>query len=130
MRLNKNIKITLIGAIVWLGTFVVRAFLFTPEGNPSFNVLLTQNIFFITQTLFAMLALLYYMKGLQHNFIREGVVIGIIWFVVSCLLDFAILMPLFNIKFDAWLLEIMPSYFALPILSIGGGAMAKAHRRI
>ena len=77
-----------------------------------------------------MSALLYYFRGVRAHFVREGFIIGAIWFLVSCLLDFAILLPVLNISYDKWLVEIMPAIFVLPILSIGTGLIVQARQQI
>ncbi len=118
-KLNKNIKIALLGALIWIGVFTVGAFLFTPEGKPRLELLLTQNIFYLSTALLAMGFLFFYFKDVKSHFLREGIVIGIIWIIVNTALDWLILLPLFDITYSDWLKNIMPALFVLPILSIG-----------
>lgn len=131
MKLNKNIKIALIGALIWIVIFAIGVFaLHTPEGAKRFDAQLTQAVFFIAQTLFALTALLHLLGSVRQGWTRAGATIGAIWFFVFCALDFAVLMPLFNIPVGVFLTEYMPSYFTLPILGAGmGAAFTKAHQQ-
>ena len=37
MKLNKNIKIALLGALIWIGVFIVGSFLYTAESKTRFD---------------------------------------------------------------------------------------------
>lgn len=54
-----------------------------------------------------------YFRGVTHDFLRQGIVLGVVWIAVNWLLDFAILLPLSGMSPDRYFLEIGLRYLAI-----------------
>ncbi len=122
MKFNKNIKIALFGAIIWTIIFIIGSFLYTAKGLPILSPVLTQLIFVFVMLLLSAAAALYLLNTRKGQFIREGAVIGLIWIVMHCALDYFVLLPLRGITADIWLQAVALSYLTLPVLTMAMGA--------
>ena len=125
--MNLYAKIALFGIAIWVIAFIVGSALYTQEGTPRLNLLLTQNIFYLLITLTTVYFCLRLLKPLSADYVRQGALIGISWLVIAVVLDLAILLPVTGISLMQWTQEIFPMLFAFPIITIGlGAAMARS----
>jgi len=119
-------KIILFGAAIWIIAFVAGAFLFTPEGSPRLDMLLTQNIFYLLLTLTTLYFAYLYLKNLDMSHLQEGVIIGVSWVVISAFLDIVILLPLFDVSYANWVQQIFPALLVMPMMTIALGLAMQA----
>jgi hypothetical protein len=73
------------------------------------------------------LAALYFVR-VERDFLREGVLVAVIWIAVSWILDFAVLLPLAGYSPGRYFLEIGLRYLAMaaPPVAIGYVLQARA----
>jgi hypothetical protein len=60
-------------------------------------------------------------KGIEANYVKEGITIGLIWLAVNWLLDIAILIPMSGMSFNEYFTEIGLRYLVIPIMAVGFG---------
>lgn len=83
----------------------------------------------VTLTLCAVIFALLYFRKAQSDYVRQGVIVGTIWFIMSILVD----APLFLIggpmlmTFQNYMMDIGLTYLIYPIVTIGFGWLL-AHR--
>lgn len=116
----KSPKIALLyGFLLWLIPFIV-AFLIFPlreSGSPLFEtimpVVLTACVVFFSDL---------YFKNLETDFLREGIMLGVVWFGISLVLDLLMFMwgPM-RMSFIDYMLDIGLTYLIFPIVTIGLG---------
>lgn len=115
----KNIKLALLyGFLIWLIPFVVSVILFPihEQDRPFFEsiipvVLVSVTIYFSIQ---------YFKKVLSIDTIKEGFILGVLWMLVSIVIDF----PLFNygpmkMPFVNYWKDIGFTYLLVPIITAG-----------
>ena len=75
--MNRYLKIILFGFFVWLVPFIVSFFMYPLKtaGNPLFESLMPVIITIITVVLAGI-----YLKNAEGNRLREGILIGVVWF--------------------------------------------------
>ncbi len=122
-----SLKIVLLyGVLLWLIPFLVSflVFPFKTIFPPFFETVMA-----ITLTLGGVVFAILYFRRLQGDFLKQGIVVGAIWFAMSVLID----LPLFifggpmQMSFANYMLDIGLTYLIYPIVTIGFG-YSLAHR--
>ena len=120
----KSIKKTLLyGFLIWLIPFVV-AFLIFPIRES--NRTLFESIMPIVITICVVFFANIYFKKLDKNFVKEGLLIGIIWLAISFSIDLAMFMqgPM-KMSFVDYVMDIGLTYLIIPTITIGFGYLSK-----
>ncbi len=120
--MNKILKITLWGAILWLILFIV-GFILWPLHESQF--LLFKTIMVVSSALVGMVMLAMYFKKVDSNFLNEAILLGVIWLTVNWLLDLVVLVGMFKSPLGEYIIGIGLRYLNIPITSIGVGYILK-----
>ena len=123
----KSIKMALFyGFLLWLIPFVVSILIFPlrAAGNPLFETIMPV-VLTVCVVIFADL----YFRNLETGFLREGIILGLVWFAVSLVIDLFMFMwgPM-QMSFAAYMMDIGLTYLIFPIVTIGLGYWAE-HRQ-
>lgn len=119
--MNKTVKLFLFGFLSWLIPFIVAMPLY-PLLNESMPYLFKTSML-LTGALSGMWLLYLYFKKIESSFIKEGFVVGIVWFIMNFLLDIITLVLLFQSPFMEWLLGVGLGYLAIIVYAVGIGAL-------
>ena len=116
----KSIKKTLLyGFLIWLIPFII-AFLIFPirESNRALFESIMPTVITICVVFFAVV----YFKKLEDNFLKEGVLIGIVWLVMSFGIDLIMFMqgPM-KMSFINYAMDIGLTYLIIPTITVGFG---------
>ena len=120
----KSIKKTLFyGFLIWLIPFAT-AFLIFPIHES--NRALFESIMPVVVTICVVFFANVYLRKSHENFLREGMLIGIIWLVMSFAIDLAMFMqgPM-KMSFLDYVMDIGLTYLIMPIITIGFGYLLK-----
>lgn len=121
--MNKNLKIILYGFLVWLVPFIVSFFIYPLKtaGNPLF-----ESIMPLVITLMVVTLSYQYLKTLKTDLIREGIIIGIVWFVINIAIDMVLFLPAspMHMSLTSYMGDIGVTYIMIPMITIGMGYMA------
>lgn len=82
-----------------------------------------ESIMAVTVTCSAMILGLNYMKSIQSNFLREGALLGVIWFLISILIDAPMMLfggPML-MTFGEYMSDIGITYLIIPVVTMGIG---------
>jgi hypothetical protein len=122
--MNKYLKIVIFGFLVWLVPFIVSFFIYPLKtaGNPLF-----ESIMPLVLTLMAVLMAYFYLKNIKTGFIKEGVIIGVVWFVINIAIDLVMFIPPSPMQMTLvnYMMDIGITYLIIPIITIGMGYMAE-----
>jgi uncharacterized membrane protein YpjA len=68
----------------------------------------------------------YYLKNIDDNYVKEGVLIGIIWFIINIAIDLFMFLPPspMQMSFADYMMDIGLTYVIIPVITIGMGLMA------
>ena len=124
----KSYKLALLyGFFVWLIPFIV-AFLIYPIRTS--NRALFESIMPVVVTVAVVLFLISYFRKVEVNFLKEGILLGVIWFAISLVIDLMLFMPESPMKmsFVDYLMDIGLTYLIIPTISIGMGYLLERKR--
>ncbi len=119
--MDKNLRNVLFGFIVWLVPFVVSFAFFSPKGEPLYDQYVIKNILLVIGAGLESFLLIKYFKGVNKDFAKEGVIVGITWLLISVALDIISLVYLFNMPFTKWAGQIGIGYLVIPIMGVSMG---------
>lgn len=118
--MNKNLKLILFGFLVWLIPFLVSVVIFPlkTSNNPLFEAIMPV-VLTLTVVTFSYL----YLNGIEENFAREGVVTGVVWFIISIVIDLLLFLPPspMHMSFTGYIMDIGLTYLIIPIVTVGLG---------
>jgi uncharacterized membrane protein len=120
----KSIKKTLLyGFLIWLFPFVIAFSIFPIRVS---NRVLFESIMPVVLTVSVVFFTYLYFKKLEDNFIKEGVMLGIIWLAISFVMDLAMFMegPM-KMAFSDYVMDIGLIYLMIPIMTVGFGYLSK-----
>jgi hypothetical protein len=116
--MKKLLKIVFLGFLVWLICFII-GFIVWPLHESNF--MLFKSIMIVSSTIVGILLLAFYFKKISANYIKEGIVVGITWFVVNIVLDLIVLVGILKSPLVEYLISPGIGYLNIPVMSIGIG---------
>lgn len=121
--MNKNSKLILYGFLVWLIPFAVSFIVFPLRTTmrPLF-----ESIMLLVLSIVVITLAYYYIKNLDSNFVKEGFLIGISWYIINIAIDLFLFMPAspMHMSFVDYMMDIGLTYVMIPVITIGMGFMA------
>jgi uncharacterized membrane protein YpjA len=68
-----------------------------------------------------------YLKNIKIDFIREGVIIGVAWFIINIVIDLVLFLPSspMQMTLTNYMMDIGITYLMIPVMTIGMGYMAE-----
>jgi hypothetical protein len=114
-------KAILFGFLIWLIMFLVSFFIFPLRES---NRALFESIMPVVGTIAAVIFAVIYFKNIEGNFLKEGIWLGIIWFVINIVIDLLLFMwgPM-KMTFCAYMADIGLTYLLIPAITIGFGEL-------
>jgi hypothetical protein len=114
-------KVVLFGFLVWLIPFIVSFAVFPLKKsmNPLFETIMA-----VVVTLVGVIFVYLYFKKVELNFFKEGILFGLVLFVMSIVIDLLLFMwgPM-KITFGNYMMDIGLTYLIYPIVSGGFGLL-------
>ena len=118
--MNKYVNIGVFGFLVWLIPFFVSFLIFPLHDNyrPLF-----ESIMPVVLTITVMFFSIIYFKNIYKELIKEGVIIGILWFVISLIIDLIMFIPEtpMQMTFTDYMMDIGLTYLIILTIPIGIG---------
>lgn len=118
--MNRYLKVILFGFFVWLVPFIVSFFMYPLKtaGNPLFESVMPVIIALITVVLAGI-----YLKNAEGDLLREGILIGVVWFLMSVIIDLFLFLPPspMQMSITSYFTDIGITYLIIPIITIGMG---------
>jgi len=109
------------GFLVWLIPFIFGFLLFPIHES---DRILFESIMPVVVTISAVLFAFLYLKKQKSNYFKEGILLGITWFIINIAIDLLLFMwgPM-KMTFLAYMSDIGLTYLIIPIITIGIGAL-------
>ncbi|NJD78031.1 MAG: hypothetical protein FIB08_13220 [Candidatus Methanoperedens sp.] len=115
---NKHLKIVLYGFLAWLIPFVASLLFYTREGNLTIDIFLFKSIMVVVGSISAAILLISYFKNVNEAYLKEGIIVGVIWFGMNILLDLLVLIPISGMSIADYSTRIGILYLVIPVMSI------------
>ena len=116
------LKIVLFGFIAWLIPFLAAFPFYTPDGKLTVDIFLFKSIMVVVGSITAAVLLILYFKKINAAYLKEGIIVGVVWFVMNILLDVLVLLPMSGMSFPNYFVQIGLGYLAMPAMSVAVGA--------
>lgn len=116
--MNKYVRNILYGFLAWLIPFVASIFFYSEEGGLTIDIFLFKTIMIVVGSTFAAFLLVSYFKNIYADYIKEGIIVGVVWLAINILLDLLILIPLSGMSIEDYFTQIGLRYLVMPVMSI------------
>jgi hypothetical protein len=120
--MDKNIRVIVYGVVAWLVPFLASFAFYTPQGQLSIDVFLFKSIMIVVGSITAALLLLSHFKPIRENYLREGILVGVVWLALNLLLDVLVLLPMSGMPLREYFTRIGLGYIVMPVMAILVGA--------
>ena len=120
-HLNKNLKLVVFGILAWLIPFIASWPMYSPQGEPLFDIFFIKTILIVVGSVVAVFLLLVYFKSVEKYFVKEGIIVGVVWLVINWVLDIVVLVPMAGWSLSTYFAQIGLRYLVMPIMSIAIG---------
>jgi hypothetical protein len=114
----KNIKL---GFLSWLLPFALSFVFYKPSGELTVSYDLFKSLMIVLGSVTGCFLLFRYFKFVERDFIKQGVLVGISWFLINIILDTLILLPMMDESFSNYFISIGLRYTVIPAISITMG---------
>jgi len=120
--MNKYVKLVGFGFLIWLIPFLV-SFVIFPLRNA--NRPFFESIMPVFLALTAMIISVLYFKKVEKESLKEGLIAGVLWFVLSLVIDLMLFLPAspMQMSFSDYMMDIGLTYLIILIIPIGIGAL-------
>ncbi len=105
--------------------FVAAIFFYGRDGNLNVDIFLFKSIMIVVGSISAAILLVLYFKKVKGDFLREGVKLGVVWFVMNIGLDLLILIPMSGMSYGDYFMQIGIRYLVIPVMTIMVGVVLK-----
>ncbi|NJD51451.1 MAG: hypothetical protein FIB07_01125 [Candidatus Methanoperedens sp.] len=119
--MNKYVKNVLYGFLAWLIPFVASFFFYSREGKLTIDIFLFKSIMIIVGSFSAAILLISYFRNVNVDYLKEGIIVGVVWFGINIVLDLLILIPMSGMSITDYFMQIGLRYLAIPAMSIAVG---------
>ena len=123
--MNKYVRNVLYGFLAWLIPFIASFFFYSREGKLTIDIFLFKSIMIVVGSFTAAILLVSYFRNINVDYFKEGIIVGMIWFGISIVLDLLILIPMSGMSITDYFMQIGLRYLAIPAISIAVGTALK-----
>ncbi|BDZ67317.1 hypothetical protein [Methanobacterium ferruginis] len=117
MKLNKIFKLIGLGFIIWLIPTLATLLVSYLEVLNYYDIVSSVSI---AVTVIALTYL--YFRDINENYLKEGIICGVVWLVISIILDIVLIFLGINkVTLMQYLTDITPIYIVIPVITIGLG---------
>ena len=120
----KYTKAVLLGLLLWVVPFITSFMFFDPKSQQMLiDVHIFKSIMLLESSLLGVALIIFYFKKVNKNYFSEGLVLGLVWFVVNCVMDLYVLLPMSKMTFPVLFGQIGVRYLIAPIMAGAMGYM-------
>ena len=118
--MNKYVKLAGFGFLIWLMPFLVSFVIFSLKSS---NRPLFESIMPVVLVLAVMTSSVLYFKKIEKDSLKEGIIAGVLWFVLSLVIDLLLFLPAspMQMSFVDYMMDIGLTYLIIIIIPIGIG---------
>ncbi|MCK4808409.1 MAG: hypothetical protein KAS90_02190 [Candidatus Aenigmarchaeota archaeon] len=114
-------QIILYGVIIWLFPFVLSVLFYRPDGTLTISLLFFKTIMIVVGSFIGVCMAVKYFRQVKNDYLNAGITIGLAWFMISIVLDLAVLVPMSGMTIVPYFMEIGLRYLVIPMITVGMG---------
>ncbi|MFC1598651.1 hypothetical protein ACFL2U_01395 [Patescibacteria group bacterium] len=107
------------GILTWLIPFLGSFPFYSPEQGLLIDIFLFKTIMIVLGGLVATIFLVLIFKNITKDYLKAGLIIGLVWLLINWGLDLLILLPMADMPIGQYFTEIGLRYLVLPIYTLG-----------
>lgn len=113
-------KIGVFGFLIWLIPFLFSFVIYPLREN---NRVLFESIMPVILTIVVVIFSILYFLNRKQDFIREGIYLGVIWFLICIIIDLLMFLPKseWHMSFSDYMMDIGLTYLIIFVIPIGLG---------
>lgn len=123
-RTHPRLLLLFFGLLSWLVPFAVSVPLYSPAGEPLYDIFLVKSILIVVGGTTGALLLVVYFRRITENHLAEGVVAGTVWLIINWALDLVVLVPMSGMGIADYFAQIGLRYLLIPVIAVAIGAAA------
>ena len=124
--MNKYAKIVLFGLVIWVVPFLVGFLFVDKEGNFIISETFFKTIMIVIGSLVGVILAVKYFKGIRADFVKEGIIIGIIWLIINWIIDLIMVsVGFFPMTVGKYFTDVGLRLLRIPMFTIGLGYALK-----
>jgi hypothetical protein len=123
-RTKQWLLMMVFGLLSWAVPFAVSVLLYSPAGEPLYDIFLVKSILIVVGGTTGALLLVVYFRGITENYLAEGAVAGTVWLLMNWTLDLVVLVPMSGMSLADYAAQIGLRYLLIPAIGIAIGAAA------
>lgn len=123
-----NWRTSVFGLLSWAIPFFASFVFFSPDQGLTIPLILFKSIMIVFGSLSGVALLVWLFRSVRPGFM-SGLIVGLYWLAINCVLDIAILVPMSGTGIGPWFTDIGLRYLVFPIIAIGMGLVADQARR-
>lgn len=116
--MKKYLIILFYGLLAWAIPFVASMFFYDKDGGLLTDIFLFKSIMIVVGTLSAAFLLVLYFRKVKEGFLKESVVVGVLWLIINYILDFIVLLPLSGMEVSEYFVQIGIRYLNIVIITV------------
>lgn len=117
-------KAITLGIIVWLVPFLSSFLFHTPSGDLVVDEVAFKTAMLLVSTLTGSMAIFYFFRSVNREFLKLGLNLGIVWLLINWLLDLLTLVLMFNEPVGTYFVNIGLRHLNIPMMTVLVGAVA------
>lgn len=118
MKKKQILRLLLLGLLSWLLPYAFSFLFYKPGGEMTVQYDLFKSIMIVFATATGCYLLYRYFKLIPDSFIKQGVIVGLLWFAINIVLDILLLLPMMKTSFENYFYTIGLRYLMIPLISI------------
>ena len=118
--MNKYVRIILFGFLIWLIPFLASFLVFSLRES---NRVFFESFMPVVLTLVIVYFCVMYFKNVKSNFVKESLIVGLIWFCLNIIIDLMLFLPEspMQMSFIDYMMDIGFVYLMIIIIPVGFG---------
>jgi len=122
--MNKYLKLGILGFFIWVIPFLASFVIFPLRQS---NRVLFESLMPVIVTLIVILCCVYYFKKLTQDHLRDGLLAGVMWFIINIAIDLFMFLPAspWHMSFCEYMMDIGIVYLIILMIPIGFGLVGK-----
>ena len=119
-------KVLIYGILIWLIPFVASFIFYRPDGTLVISQIFFKTIMILVGAPVGIYLAVRYLGALDKDYLKAGISIGLVWFVMSVVLDLIILLPMSGMGIAQYFQEIGLRYLIIPMITVGMGSVLES----
>jgi hypothetical protein len=126
MKMGKTQMLVLFGFLTWLLPFFASFFFYDPAAaRMTIDNDFFKSIMVVFSSLVGTVLLVKYFDIVKKDFVKEGLIVGLVWAAMNWVLDFVVLVPMMRVDTPTYFMSIGLRYLMVPIIAVGMGMAAE-----